>query len=190
MSVKIDGIEIDETFLDEVSRLSGEDIITCYQCGKCTAGCPLADEMDFSPNQVMRCLLLNHKEPLLKSNSFWICSSCETCTTRCPKEIDIAKVMDTLRILSLQKLKKAPEHGVQAFNKAFLDIVKTFGRLHELSLVGKYKIATKKFFQDLILGIKMFFKGKIGLKPHKIDNIREMEKIFERSQNFMVKEKK
>ena len=85
------------SFRDLVKRLSNEDVSRCYQCGKCTAGCPVAMEMDIMPNQVMRLIQIGVKDWVLSSSTIWLCLSCETCSTRCPEDIDLAKVMDTLR---------------------------------------------------------------------------------------------
>ena len=89
-------------FVAKVEELSGENLYACYQCGKCAAGCLFADHMDFLPNQVLRLVQLSD-EAVLSSRAPWVCASCLACQVRCPKGVDIAKVMEALRLLSLRK---------------------------------------------------------------------------------------
>jgi heterodisulfide reductase subunit C len=89
-------------FLKKIEDVSGQKIYGCYQCGKCTAGCPMADDMDLTPNQVIRMVQLGCEE-VLASKTIWLCASCFTCGTRCPHGIDICKVMEALRLVSLRK---------------------------------------------------------------------------------------
>jgi len=91
-------------FREKVMELAGEDIKICYQCGECSGGCPESAVMDLLPNQIMHKIQLGDNS-ILKSNTFWICSSCLVCSARCPKGIDIAKVMESLREISLRAKK-------------------------------------------------------------------------------------
>src|SRR3990172_12582159 len=75
----------------------------CYQCKKCSSGCPLTFAMDLLPDRVIRLAILGQEEMLLQSRTIWVCSSCETCTTRCPNGIDIAGVMDWLKEEALRR---------------------------------------------------------------------------------------
>ncbi|MBU2572747.1 MAG: 4Fe-4S dicluster domain-containing protein, partial [Elusimicrobia bacterium] len=85
-------------FLDDIAKESGQNVNLCFQCKKCTAGCPVADEMDITPTQVIHAIRLGQNDLVLNSKTIWLCASCETCTTRCPQEVDIARVMDACRI--------------------------------------------------------------------------------------------
>jgi heterodisulfide reductase subunit C len=88
-------------FREKVETLSGEPIRICYQCGECSGGCPQSAAMDLLPSQVMHKIQLGDQS-VLDANTHWICSSCFVCTARCPKGIDIAKVMETLREIRLR----------------------------------------------------------------------------------------
>jgi len=105
MRVNISQKKVRDQFVAKVEELSGQKILACYQCGKCSAGCPAVSEMDILPNQVIRYIQLGFKEELLKSKSHWICASCLTCNARCPKGIKIAEVMEAVRQMSLRKRK-------------------------------------------------------------------------------------
>jgi heterodisulfide reductase subunit C len=88
--------------LHEVEELCGENLFGCYQCGTCSAGCPFIDEMDLSPDEVIRYIILDRKE-VLNSKTIWLCSSCFTCAERCPRDINITKIMEALRQIILRK---------------------------------------------------------------------------------------
>lgn len=86
-----------------VDELSAQKLYDCYQCGNCSSGCPLAQEMDLLPSTVMRFAQLGQKDILLNSGTIWICASCFQCTVRCPKGIDIQAVMDALRQMAMDE---------------------------------------------------------------------------------------
>ena len=90
----------DMSLQSEIFQISGEKIQNCFQCQKCSAGCPLNFAMDILPNQLFRHIQYGHRDKVLSAKSIWLCASCHTCSVRCPNSIDIAKVMDTLRSIS------------------------------------------------------------------------------------------
>ena len=87
---------------EKVEELSGENLFACYQCGMCSAGCPLTEEMTLLPHQVIRRLQLDDWS-VMDSNAMWICASCLACEVRCPKGVDLARVMEALRQIVLRK---------------------------------------------------------------------------------------
>jgi heterodisulfide reductase subunit C len=164
--------------LVEVDDHSGEKVSLCYQCRKCTNGCPLSFAMDLKPNQVMRMIQLGLKEELLRSKTIWICASCQTCTTRCPNDIDIAHVMDSLRQMCQESGVPAGEAKIAKFHKAFLDSVRRHGRIFELGMVGQYKLASLDLLSDTKLAWDMFKKGKLKFLPHGIQGKKEVREMF------------
>ena len=86
----------------EVEELCGENLFGCYQCGTCSAGCPYVDDMDLSPDEVIRYVIFDRKE-VLYSKTIWLCSSCFTCAERCPRDLNITKIMEALRQIILRK---------------------------------------------------------------------------------------
>jgi len=164
---------------EELERAGGHKISECYQCGKCSAGCPATAFMDLMPHEVVRYCQLGMRDQVLKCRTIWVCASCETCTTRCPKEFDIARLMDTLREISAREGKVAvTERDIVRFHRAFLDMTRQFGRLYELGLVGDYKMRSMHLMQDAVLGPKMFLRGKLGLFPHRIKKAESVRRIF------------
>ncbi len=153
------------SMIQAVEELSGQDVKSCYQCGKCSAGCPIAADMELPPNQVMRLLQLGLLDDALRSRTIWLCASCETCTTRCPREVDLAAVMDALRNLALREGVRSPERVVPFFNRIFLSLVKRYGRVYEMELIGRFNTGTFNFFKDVMKAPKLFFKGRLKLWP-------------------------
>lgn len=87
----------------KVEEMSGEDISTCYQCGKCSAGCPVEEEMGISPHRAIRLLQLGCDDEALEFEAIWLCASCHTCESRCPKGFDLSKIMEALRVIRLRE---------------------------------------------------------------------------------------
>jgi heterodisulfide reductase subunit C len=179
----------------KIKKDIGEDIMLCYQCGKCTAGCPLNDEMDISPNQLLRMLqteVPDLEKKVLKSLTIWLCLSCEICFSRCPKTVDLPKIMDYLRSESMrQNSVNKSASDIVAFHKSFLSTVKSFGRLYEIGLVAGYKARTFPFhlLQDVNVAPTMFLNGKLKIKPPLIKNHSGIAKIFDRIKELEEKEK-
>ena len=178
MNLNVQMSQKENLFLSEVVQASGENLQACYQCQKCSAGCPVAYAMDLLPNQVLRHIQYGHREKVLGSKTIWICASCYTCSVRCPNNIDIAKIMDTLRHLAFHSDVKPAEKEIPLFHSVFLDVVKSKGRIHELSLILQFKTKTRDFFKDAALGWKMFRRGKIKLLPSTFSGGKEIRGMF------------
>ncbi len=168
--------------ISELQSHTGVEVVRCYQCGKCSAGCVLASEMTYPPSYLMRLLQTGTPENLnkvLNSNSIWLCLNCENCLGRCPMEIDIPKMMDYLRTQSIKENKLHPDSKpIIAFHQSFLDSVKSTGRLYEVGLVLNFKFRTFRFLQDLTIAPAMYLKGKLHLLPERIKDRRSMKRIF------------
>ena len=155
----------DPAFTEEVDAHSGQKVSTCYQCGNCTAGCPAGFVYDMQVNQIMRAVQLGLKDAVLDSRSIWMCPSCSTCSQRCPNNIDVAGVMETLRHMA-RKEGRVAVPKVEKFWFSFLDTVRTFGRTHEIGTMALYMMRSLRVFTDVDLAPEALKKGKLGLKPH------------------------
>ncbi len=163
-------------------------VADCYQCGKCTAGCPVAARMDRMPNQIVRLIQMGGVEAALASAAMWECVSCQTCTTRCPKSVDCAGVMDMLRALSAERPSPDQErHQTILFQRAFLKNIRRHGRLNELELVGTFKaavfaknLAVPFLFKDALLAPKMARRGKLKLIGGSVRDRDLVGRIFDR----------
>jgi len=134
MRVRISASGVQGEFVRRVSELSGQNLNLCYQCGKCSAGCPMSFAMDFLPNQIMRLVQLGLEEDIGNSKTIWLCASCLTCTVRCPKGVDISRVMEALRLITLRK------------NKDFVELSKippqTIAEMPQIALVSGFRKLT------------------------------------------------
>ncbi|HLN21156.1 MAG TPA: 4Fe-4S dicluster domain-containing protein [Bacteroidales bacterium] len=159
----------------------------CYQCGKCTAGCPVTYEMDIAPSMVMRLLQTESPENddrILRSHSIWLCLTCEMCLSRCPMEIDIPSMMDFLRQRSVAEKKvNKKAKNIIAFHKSFLNSIRLTGRLFELGLIIDYKRQSLKLTQDIALAPKMISRGKLHFIPDMIKDRAHLSRIFKRTRN-------
>ena len=174
-------VQPDPAFVADVNAQSGENVSLCYQCRKCTNGCPLTFLMDILPNRMMRSVQLGLRDEVLRSHTIWVCASCETCTTRCPNDIDVARVMDTLRRMALRAGIEPAEPDMVKFHRSFLDTVRIHGRVFEAEMIGRYKMRTGQFTKDMALGMEMFKKGKIKILPHRIKDKKAVREMFKRS---------
>jgi heterodisulfide reductase subunit C len=161
---------------------TGQKVRDCYQCKKCSAGCPVAFAMDLLPHEVMKLVQYGQEERLLECSTIWLCASCETCSTRCPNEIDIAAVMDGLRQAALESGAQPGEPEVEMFHKSFLNGIKYTGKTNEPILIGQYKAMSRRLFDDIGLGAVMFAKRKIKVIPRVVKDRASVRRIFDRTQ--------
>lgn len=152
-------------FSDEIALHSGQNVNACFQCKKCTCGCPVAYTMDITPTQTIHAVRLGMRDMVLNSRTIWLCASCETCTTRCPQEVDVAKVMDAARIVARRNKVRPAVPAVPAFYRTALGSIKYLGRMYEIGIVMLLKVLTRAYTQDLKLGLLMMRKRKMSLLP-------------------------
>lgn len=171
----------------EVEAMGGTNVRRCYQCGKCSGGCPASFAMEAQPRQVMRMVQLGDREGALATNTIWLCASCLACTTRCPREVEIAGVMEALRIISRRERRVPSDRNVALFHDVFVDAIRRRGRLNEFELAMRYKLASRNLFADIAQGISMMLRGKLALIPHKYRGRAQVQAIFRRIKEAEVK---
>jgi heterodisulfide reductase subunit C len=170
-------------FAKKVEEKSDVNFNLCYQCKKCTVGCPTAEFMDIKPNQVIRYIQYGEKDKLLTSEAIWLCVACETCGERCPNDIKISKLMGALRRMAIEEKVEIADKVGYAFNKSFVECIKKYGKVHEVTFLLSYKLKTKDFFSeaainDIKVGIKLFMRGKLPFLPKKTKELKAIKKIF------------
>ncbi|MCE1189682.1 MAG: 4Fe-4S dicluster domain-containing protein [Ignavibacteria bacterium] len=165
-------------FIEELTAITGQDPSQCYQCGKCSAGCPVREFTDEAPNRVVRYVQLGFYEKALTSKTLWLCAGCQTCSSRCPKDFHLAHFMDAMRELALKKGMVEDEKNTVEFHKAFLKQIESYGRTHEVGMVRDYKLHTMDLMKDVDLAPTMFLKGKLSILPHKVKDTKTIKKIF------------
>jgi len=164
-----------------IELLNQQKIATCYQCQKCTNGCPMTFAMDIFPHRVIHSIQLGLIDEVVNSDTIWVCASCETCTTRCPNEIDIAHIMDTLRQLSMKRGVKKSHKQAQIFHQVFLANIKRLGRMHELSMAMVFTLRSeglKGLGRQAKLGINLLRKNKMKLIPDRLGPGKDLKEIF------------
>ena len=169
----------DVAFIRAVEDESGQVMSRCYQCGNCTAGCPMSFTYDYSVSRLMRLIQAGQRDIVLSSKAIWMCATCETCTQRCPNEIDVAKVLDVCRHMARRE-RKGGVYAVKSFVDSFLTSVDLNGRTHEIGLMVMFMARTGRLWTDVELAPKMLPKGKMAILPHRIEGRKEVADIFRR----------
>lgn len=179
----------DNSLLEQTEALGPFQTGACFQCRKCTNGCPVTFAMDLYPDEVIRMVILGQRETVLTCETIWVCAACETCTTRCPNDVKIAELMDCLKEMALGEDVPSSQPRISALHKAFLENIKKWGRLHETTFLPAYLFKSGKFLEmwssgtwryDLNLSRQMLSKRRLSLMPKSIKGKREVRKILDR----------
>ena len=169
----------DRVAATDIATRAKVDLRDCYQCGKCSAGCPMADAMDMRPQEVMRNLQLGLLGEVLKAQGPWLCAGCEVCATRCPQNIEIATLMQEVRRASKETgCNPAPDSD--KFEELFIKNVHRHGRSNEQYLAARYNLATRHLFQDVANAPRMMSRGMIGVKTHEVKDKDAVRRIIGR----------
>lgn len=162
---------------NRVQEALGQNVYLCYQCNRCSSGCPLGEFFDLQPNQILRALQLGQEEIVFNAQTPWLCAACQTCSTRCPQELDIAGIMEFLAREALEHGYRPPLPEINVFNQAFLREVRLWGRAYELGLLAEMKMRTGDLTSDLDLGIKMLRKNKFKFFPSPVRRKRKVRPV-------------
>ncbi len=176
----------DPDFIRAVETGSGEKLSACYQCGTCTAGCPCSSVYDLPVNRIMRAVQLGQREAVLSCRALWLCLSCSACTLRCPNNIDVARVMETLRHMARREGRNV--HTAASFGASFLDSVRRFGRTWELGVMAAYMARTGRVWTDMDLAPALLLRNRLPYLPHTIRGRDEVARIFRRFEQLRRRE--
>ena len=168
-----------------VEELSGQKVSACFQCEKCTNGCPVTFAMDIPPHKLIRLIHLGLQERVLSSDTIWVCASCETCTTRCPNGIDIAHIMDTLRQISQQDGIHTSQENAPIFHSVFLSSIRRHGRVHEMSMAAIFTLKSegiRGLLKQAGMGLEMIRRGKFSLLPNRLRANKQVSNIFKKAE--------
>ena len=175
---KIELEEIGDRLSGDVKARSGASPMSCYQCAKCSSGCPVAGRADLKPHELVRKVQLTPREAVLGSRFIWECTSCQTCVTRCPQKVDIPAMNDALRAMSLREGSSGAGTAVSVFNEIFLKSVRKRGRVHELGLMVAFKLRTRRLLEDADKAPMMLAKGKLPMLGPRVRGRSDREKMF------------
>lgn len=159
---RLTGDPQERAFLHQVVQKSDQNLLECLQCGKCTAGCPIASEAVAGPRQLIATILIGMKDSALKDPTWLYCVSCGTCATRCPVEINMYAVSTALCEIAAKEniVPSVPE--IHLFEELFLKSVRKNGRVQELRTVMEYNLRTRQPFKDLSQGMTLMRKGALS----------------------------
>ena len=130
-----------QPFLKEVMDRSGQNLSACYQCRRCAAGCSVGDETDFfTPNLLIRMVVLGDRERALNNQLVWKCVSCFTCGTRCPNDIQTARITETLKKMAKTEHLPPLQPKIADFHDAFVNAGIRWGRVNEMEFMGAYEM--------------------------------------------------
>ncbi len=170
--------EIDTRFARELDPRGEWRIFSCYQCKKCSSGCPMERDSDLHPHEIIRMVQMGRKEEALRSRGIWMCVSCQTCVTRCPMNVDTPALIDALRAMATRKETPRSARRVPMFNRVFLECIKRLGRIYEIGMMGAFKAGSQDLFTDVNKFPMMLRKGKLRVIPSLPGRRGNLRKIF------------
>ena len=182
-------LDPDYDLLEQIEAQGPFQTGACFQCRKCTNGCPVTFAMDLYPDEVIRMVILGQRETVLACQTIWVCAACETCTTRCPNDVRIAELMDCLKEMAIQERVPSSQPRILALHETFLNNVEKWGRLYEAGLLPVYLLKSGELLEkmrsgtwqyDLKLGRQMLAKGRLPLIPKSIKGKGEVRRILAR----------
>jgi len=188
--------QLSQPLLKEVMDRSGQNLLACYQCRRCAAGCPVGEETGVTPDRLIRMIIFGEREEALNNLLVWKCVACYTCGTRCPNNIQTARINETLKQISKESHIDPLLPKVSAFHDAFLKSTSHFGRVNELEFIGLYEIknaarelkygggwkaVASEIKTQAKLGISMMKKKRMHLRFKKIRRLSEIKRLYKRA---------
>jgi heterodisulfide reductase subunit C len=177
---QLDGDKMNRDFIDQVIAEGGEGaaIAACMQCGTCSGGCTNIDRMDMSPRTLVLMVQRGEWEKVLNSNSLWLCTSCYTCTSRCPRGVRPSDVIEAVKAIAIRQ---GIENDSVRFNQIFVELVEKRGILFEPELMQKYG-GISAMLEQAELGIKLALRGKISPFPAKVKDPKKFSEALAKAE--------
>ncbi len=175
---------IDTRFARKLDPRGELHIFSCYQCKKCSSGCPMERDSDLHPHEIIRMVQMGRKEEAVRSKGIWTCVSCQTCVSRCPMNVNTPAVIDILRGMASRRDTRRTVRQVPIFNRVFLGWLRSVGRIYELGMIGTFKLTSMSLFADLEKFPTMLRKGKLRLFPSVPGRRGNLRRIFRRAREL------
>ncbi len=184
------------TFAEEVATRSGQNLLACYQCRRCAAGCSVGEETGYeTPDRLIRKILLGDTEGALNSDLAWRCVSCYTCGTRCPNDIQTARINETLKHMSKERHCEPVLPKVGAFHQSFTESAIRWGRLNEMEFMGLYamrnglhdvqegdvKSIVTDLFEQAMMALEMVQKKRMHFGFQSSGGRRELKRLMKKA---------
>lgn len=156
-----------------------EVVRNCMQCGSCTATCASAYAMDYTPRQLWHMIRLGLVDEVLNSKTLWLCSTCYSCTLRCPRELPLTATIGELK-------RQAVHQGIEGYKEsrnfyhAFVETVRRYGRSDEVEIMVRYFLTTNLFMAVgyAPLALTMLRKHKVPINVPKIGGQGKLDNLF------------
>ena len=190
--------DISQPLVQEVMDRSGQNLLACYQCRRCAAGCPVGEETGVTPDRLIRMIIFGEKEEALNNLLVWKCVACYTCGTRCPNNIQTARINETLKQMAKEAHIEPLLPKVATFHDALLRSTSHFGRFNELEFIGLYEIQNAKrelrhgggwkavaaeMKNQAKLGISMMKKKRVHFRLDKIRRLSEIKRLYKKARD-------
>jgi quinone-modifying oxidoreductase, subunit QmoC len=173
--------QLDPGFAEEIASIPGGDkLYSCIQCGTCSGMCPLSTYMDYAPRRIIAMIREGFKGEVLTSYTSWLCASCYACTVECPKEIKITDIMYAVKRRAIKEGVYPRGFPIPTLARDFFSSVVKTGRVDDGRLGAKlyFKTNPLKILGMMGMGMKLFFKGRIGLTSESIKGKNELRTIL------------
>ena len=171
-------------FLREVSAAAATPtrLELCIQCGTCGGSCPSAADMDHTPRLLFAMVRAGMRDQVLRSNTPWMCVTCNLCVIRCPQEIRIPDVMAVVKSIA-DREGTTPGSAAPDFSRIFVSNIHRYGRSYEIGLVARHYLRHYPLRLPGMApaGLSMLAKGRMGFGIHRIRQVRELNAILERA---------
>lgn len=152
----------------------------CYQCGRCSTGCPVAELSDVRPHQIVRLHQLGQQAELVRAQHLWLCLSCGTCSQRCPNQVPVLEIIDELKAAAFRSRRGGDGSRMEQFHRLFHRTIFRRGRNHELGLVRQLK-TTRELLGDLGMGSLLLRKGKLRLRARRVRDRCAIQELYRRA---------
>ncbi len=183
------------SLLTEVMERSGQNLAACYQCRRCAAGCPVGEETGYvTPDRLIRMVALGNRDAALNNELVWKCVSCYTCGTRCPNDIQTARITETIKKMSKEAHLEPLNSKVAEFHHAFINSGLRWGRVNEMEFMGLYEIKSsinsakhmefKAIFNEIktqaALGLSMFKLKRMHFGLQSAKGRKEIKRLYKK----------
>ena len=178
--VDLTGPGLDRAFLQTCAP-ARETLRSCMQCGSCTATCASAYAMDYTPRQLWHMARLGMKHEVLNSKTLWLCSTCYSCTLRCPRDLPLTETIGTLKRLAEQEDIHSHRES-RYFYRAFMETVRRYGRTAEVETMARYFLTTNPLRAAgfVPLAVSMLRHNKVPINLPRLVGPGKLDRLFAR----------
>jgi quinone-modifying oxidoreductase, subunit QmoC len=172
--------ELDHTFSERLGPAFGEQVLSCIQCGTCSATCPLSHYMDYSPRRIIAMVREGFRDELLNSYTIWLCASCYACTVECPREIKITDLMYALKREAMRTGAHPKRFTIPVFTGSFFRQVQRYGRQNESRLITMVYLLSNPvmLLRNVRLALRLFVRGRLSFFDRGIKQKKSFKKLM------------